>query len=320
MRASRLLAILILLQLRTRLTAETLAEEFEVSVRTIYRDIDELSAAGVPVYGDRGPGGGFQLLDGYRTHLTGLDSSETEAMGLIGLAEPAAALGLGEASARARGKLLAALPVSSLDVAGRIGARFHLDTVDWYRTAESTPHLPALARAALDQRSIAMKYESWTATRDWEIDPLGVVLKAGVWYVIGMAKAKLRTFRVSKIQTLSISDASFAYPSDFNLAQHWRTELDRFESGLRPLKASLSVSPLGLKRITEKGAYAARAVTQAAAAGKDGWAQIELPIETIEQAALLLLSIGPEFDVLAPAELARAIHNIAQSIAINLKW
>src|SRR6185295_10620801 len=127
MRASRLLSILILLQVRLRLTAEALAEEFEVSVRTIYRDIDALSAAGIPVYGDRGPGGGFRLLDGYRTRLTGLAPDEAEAMMMIGLPGPAAALGLASAATRAKGKLLAALPASGGEDAGRMAQRFHLD-------------------------------------------------------------------------------------------------------------------------------------------------------------------------------------------------
>ena len=110
MRASRLLSILMLLQLRDRLTAEVLAAEFEVSVRTIYRDIDRLAEAGVPVYADRGPGGGFRLVDGYRTRLTGLAADEVEAMFMIGLPGPAAALGMGPAASNAGRKMLASNP------------------------------------------------------------------------------------------------------------------------------------------------------------------------------------------------------------------
>jgi len=214
MGASRLLSILILLQLRVRLTAEALAEEYEVSVRTIYRDIDALSAAGIPVYGERGPGGGFQLLDGYRTRLTGLAAGEAEAMLMIGLPGPAAALGLGAATARARGKLLASLPAAGSAEAGRMAGRFHVDPVDWYRADEPVPHLPSIARAVLDQKCVSMTYESWTGVRDWTIEPLGLVLKGGAWYVVARGAGKPRIFRVSNILTHRVEEGGFERPAD----------------------------------------------------------------------------------------------------------
>src|SRR5579862_4010287 len=172
MQASRLLSILLLLQTRGRMTAQALADEFEVSVRTIYRDVDQLSAAGVPVYADRGRLGGFQLLDGYRTKLTGLTPAEAEALFLSGLPGPAADLGLGEAMAQAQLKLLAALP--GREGAGRIVARFHLDPVGWFRGPERTDHLPALAEAVWNSRTIRIRYESWKDVVDRDLEPLGL--------------------------------------------------------------------------------------------------------------------------------------------------
>lgn len=319
MRASRLLSIQILLQLRGRVTAEALAEEFEVSVRTIYRDIDSLSAAGVPVYADRGPGGGFQLLDGYRTRLTGLTSDEAEAMFLIGLPGQAAALGLGPAAATAGRKLLASLPASWSKDAGRMAARFHMDPVEWYRAAEKVEHLPAMARAVLDQRCIAMTYESWTKTKKWTIEPLGLVLKAGAWYVAGRSGKAVRIFRVSNILELAVLDTLFERPDDFDLAAYWREELERFEAGLRPSKASLRVTATGLQRLAKLGAYAAQAVKEAAAPDAKGWARVALPIETIEQAALALLSIGPEVEVVEPLALRARVKDLAQQVARRAK-
>ena len=315
MRASRLLSILILLQLRVRLTAEALAQEFEVSVRTIYRDIDELSAAGVPVYGDRGPGGGFQLLDGYRTRLTGLAADEAEAMFMIGLPGQAAALGLGAAAARAGGKLLAALPAGWSQDAGRMRARFHLDPVDWYQAEQPVKHLPALARAVLDQRVAEMRYDSWTGIRPWTVEPLGLVLKASAWYLVGRRDQLIAMFRVSNILDLSVQDTTFQRPPDFDLPNYWRHQLTQFEVDLRPGAAQLRATALGRKRLAQLGAYAAKAVAEAQPPDSQDWAQLALPIENLDQAALALLAIGPEVEVLQPAELRTCLRALALQVA-----
>ncbi|MES2057243.1 MAG: WYL domain-containing protein [Pseudomonadota bacterium] len=314
MRASRLLSILILLQLRTRLTARALADEFEVSERTIYRDIDALSAAGVPVYGDRGPGGGFQLLDGYRTRLTGLASDEAEAMLMIGLPGPAAALGLGPAASRAKGKLLAALTPGSVDGAARIGGRFHLDPVDWYRDDQPAEHLPRLTRAVLDQRIVEMRYESWTATHDWRIEPLGLVMKGGGWYCVAAARGKIRLFKVANILSATMLETGFERPADFDLSAFWSEAIQRFEGDLRSSEAVLRASPLGLKRLARLGSHAARAVQTTGAAEDDGWVRLTLAVEQGEQAALDLLGVGPEIEVIEPPELRATLRDLAARI------
>ncbi len=315
MRASRLLSILILLQLRGRMTAEALAEEFEVSVRTIYRDLEDLGAAGIPVRGEPGPGGGFALVDGYRTRLTGLGSDEAQAIFMIGLPGPAAALGLGGAAARAEGKLLAALSPSLGAEARRVAARFHLDALDWYRAAESTPHLPALARAVLDARAVEMTYESWTTTRDRRAEPLGLVLKAGAWYAVARAGGAPRIFRVSKIRALRVQGDVFERPAEFDLPRWWEAELARFETELRRDVATLRASPLGRERLARLGAFAAQAVASADAPDPDGWARVRLPIETLEHAALLLLGVGPELEVLEPSALRAQVRALAERVA-----
>ena len=314
MRASRLLSILILLQLRGRMTAETLADEFEVSIRTVYRDVDALSAAGVPIYGDRGPGGGFQLLDGYRTRLTGLAADEAEAMFMIGMPGPAAALGLGAAAARAGGKLLASLSPPVGEGAGRIGTRFHLDPVNWYRADEPIPFLPFIARAVLDQRVIEMTYESWSGLRDWRVEPLGLVLKAGAWYLVAKARRGVQTFRVSNIRTQQVTETRFERPADFDLPSWWTASLERFEAELRPARALVRLSELGRRRLAELGAYAAAAVAAAETPDETGWAVVSLPIETIDKAALTLLGLGPEVKVIEPVELRESLHDLAERV------
>lgn len=315
MRTSRLLSILIQLQLRGSATAEALAREFEVSVRTIYRDIERLGASGVPVYADRGPGGGFRLLDGYRTRLTGLETDEAEALYMIGLPGPAEALGIGDAAGRAGRKMLAALPASRGELAGRLGDCFHLDPVDWYRAESPPEHLPAIARAVLAGHGLSMTYDSWTGVRDWSVRPFGLVLKAGHWYLVAEGHGKRRIFKVSNIRAHALDGSTFERPRDFDLAAWWSAETARFEAELRRESASLQVTAPGMKRIAALGAYAQAAVDAAIATDREGWMRIELPIEHIEQAALLLLGIGPEVRVLAPEALRLRLGELARAMA-----
>ena len=286
-------------------------------MRTIYRDIDALSAAGIPVYGDRGPGGGFQLLDGYRTKLTGLAADEAESLLMIGQPGAAAAFGLDGAAQRARGKILASLtPVGSAG-AERIAARFHIDPADWYRADAPAPHLPAVARAVLDQRQVIVTYESWTGVRGWTLEPLGLVQKAGAWYLVAAGGGKTRNFKVSNILELQVSDG-FERPPEFDLAAWWQAELARFEGELRPDVAELRASREGLRRLAKLGAYAAEAVRGADAPEADGWARLFLPVER-GRAALVLLGIGSEIEVIGPPELRESLRQLAEQVFMRAR-
>ncbi len=313
MRTSRLLSLLILLQLRGGANADTLAREFEVSVRTIYRDIDRLAAAGVPVYADRGPGGGFRLLEGYRTRLTGLAADEAEALCLIGMPGPAQALGMGDAAADAAHKMMASLPDAGGALAVRMRERFHLDPVDWYCEDDTPIVLRPIARAVLDRTELEMRYDSWTGVRDWVVRPLGLVLKAGHWYLVAEGHGKPRIFKVANIQRHFATDRVFERPHGFDLAPWWAAETARFEAQLRGETATLQVTDLGLARIAKLGTYA-KTATQAACRHDTGWSRMILPIETIEQAALLLLGIGPEVRVQAPDALRLRLRALADAV------
>ena len=316
------MSILILLQLRGRVTADALAEEFEVSLRTIYRDIDELSAAGIPVQSERGPNGGFQLMQGYQTKLTGLASHEAEALFMIGMPNAAVELGLGDAATDATRKLLASLPPALSEDASRIGTRFHLDPVEWYHSAAPLPHLPALARAVLDQHTVSVSYSSWKGDVNRILAPLGLVLKAGAWYLVALslgsagdaAASSPRTFKVSNIREQTVSDVSFSRPKNFILATYWRESMSRFETDLRPGRATLRASPLGLKRLAELGAFASNAVSQASQPDRSGWSTLVLPTETTDHAARLVMSIGVEVEVIEPRELRAAVRSLAREV------
>lgn len=315
MRASRLLSLLMLLQSRGRMSAAALAEALEVSVRTVHRDVDELSAAGVPIWADRGRLGGLQLQAGWRTQVDGLTAPEAQAMFLGGLPGTAADLGLGEALASAQLKLLAALPDGWRDDARRVGARFHLDPVDWYRGPSTVDHLPAIAQAVWKERRVVMRYDSWKGEVSRQVDPLGLILKAGMWYVAAQVGDGVRTYRLSSLLALELTEAQFERPADFDLAAWWQASTRRFEKGLAVDTAELRVTSEGLKAMRHLGA----AVSQAAdsSAGEPdaaGWRRVTIPIESVPHAAAQVLRLGAQAEVLQPAALRRAVLERLDSI------
>lgn len=313
MQASRLLSILMLLQSHGRLTAPALARLLEVSPRTILRDIDQLSAAGVPVWGEPGRAGGFQLREGWSTTLTGLTEPESQALLLAGLPAAATDLGLGEAAASARLKVVAALPAEWRQQADRVGARLHIDPVDWYRRGETPACLRAAAEAVWNGRRIAVRYESWRGTSERELEPLGLVMKGGTWYLAARTAGQdeVRTYRLSAVKTLRVLDSGFRRPRAFDLAAWWRATSARFEAGLHPVQARVAVSPraLGWLRNTltpftpdDRPAPASPPVPL-----PGGWVVVRLPIESVEHGARRLLGFGAEAQALAPPALVRAV-------------
>ena len=316
MRASRLLSILLMLQTRGRLTAETLAATFEVSVRTIYRDIEQLSAANVPVYADRGPGGGFQLLDGFRTKLTGLTESEAETLFVAGLPGPASQMGLADQLLSAQLKLTAALPERNRASARRIAQRFHLDPVDWFRSPASARLLPEIARALWSDSVIEVVYQRSDRRVMRRLKPLGLVLKAGIWYLVAEVSQQLRTYRISNIVEIAVTHERFVRPKDFDLAHFWTESSRAYEVGLYRDKAVLRLSPRGFSRLELLGSAVAEAASESAQpTNRDGWRRVEIPIESVEQAASDFFRLGAEVEVLKPRELRRRLAMAARSMA-----
>ena len=316
MRASRLLSILLLLQTRGRMTADALAAEFEVSVRTIYRDIDQLSAAGAPVYADRGRSGGFQLMDGYRTRLTGLTDAEAETLFLGGLSGPAAQMGFSGAVTTMQLKLLAALPPERQAAAERLAGRFHLDPVGWHQNPDEAERLPAIAQAVWTSRRITVRYESWKGEVTRELEPLGLILKAGLWYLAARPaegrSREPRTYRVSNILELTVGEATFDRPARFDLAAWWEEASRRFEVGIFTGAATLRLSREGLRRLARLGVEQARIAASAEATAGSGMVEVTVPIESIEHAAVDFLRLGAEAEVLTPPGLRSAMRETAR--------
>ncbi|MFE7931618.1 helix-turn-helix transcriptional regulator [Streptomyces sp. NPDC057456] len=310
MKSSRLVSILLLLQTRGRMTAAQLAEELEVSVRTVYRDVEALGAAGVPLYGDAGHAGGYRLLDGYRTRLTGLTADEAEALFLAGVPGPAAQLGLGPVLAAAQLKVRAALPSELRVHADRISGRFHLDAPGWYTDAgaDEVPYLSAVADAVWNNRILYVVYRRWREPTDVErrLEPYGLVLKAGRWYVV--AGPGPRTFRVDQILELTPSDEVFTRPDDFDLAAHWTAYQRGFHERLYKDRAEAVVR-------LAPGVTLARAVRRDEPAGVDGWTVATVPIESVEHAHADFLRLGADVEVLQPPELRERIARTVTELA-----
>ena len=316
MRASRLLSLQMLLETRGRMGAQALADALEISVRTLYRDVDQLSAAGVPIYAERGRHGGFALLPGWKTTLTGLTPTEAQAVFLSGLPGPAQDLGLGGDVEGARLKLLTALPAAWREDAQRVSTRLHLDPVDWYRESDPTPHLPAVAAAVWSGHQIAMRYESWADTVERIVSPLGLVLKAGVWYLValpslagaGGGPRTPRTYRVSSIRAVQPLEQPVRRPARFDLPGYWAQSIRRFESEIHTGEAALLATPAGLQGLRAISAAVARAVAGAAPSRrKDGRVAVRIPIESVEHACGQLMRLSPQVEVLRPAALRRAL-------------
>ncbi|MFF0298542.1 helix-turn-helix transcriptional regulator [Kitasatospora sp. NPDC004614] len=303
MRASRLVTLLLLLQNRGRLTARQLADELEVSVRTVYRDVEALAAAGIPLYGEAGHAGGYRLVDGYRTRLTGLTADEAQAAFLAALPGTAAELGLGEALATARLKLRAALPAELRAHADRIQERFLLDAPGWYGDADRTPHLAAVADAVWARRALLLQYRRWRAPEEISrrVEPYGLVLKAGRWYLVAGGPSGIRTYRVDQILELTCLGEEFTFPLGFSLPAYWTAHLADFHSRLHTGHALVRLTPEGARRlgVPPEGA----------------WTRARIPIESLDHAHGEFLRLGTDVEVLEPPELRTRLAATVQALA-----
>ena len=320
MRASRLLAILLTLTVRGRVSAAELAEQLEVSVRTIYRDVEALSAAGVPVYATRGRHGGIALLAGYRTRLTGMTADEADALFLAGVPGAAADLGLGSVLAATQLKLLAALPPELRERAARIRETFFLDAPGWLRESEAPPFLATIAEAAWLGRRLEVRYERANrVVGDRVLEPLGLVLKAGTWYLVARPHPEdgrgPRTYRVSRVHAAAMTGDAFTRPEGFDLEAFWAEYQRGYEQRVYRETALIRLSPQGRDLLFLVGTIPARRA-RAAMSEPDatGWTTTRLPVESVRHAEHALLQLGEHVEVLEPPELRAAIRVAAHAL------
>lgn len=249
MRAARLIRMVLLLQSRPSMTAAELARELEVSERTVARDVLSLSEAGVPVYADRGRAGGYRLIGGYRTRLTGLGRSEVEALFLSGVPAALRDMGLADAASAARLKVSAALLPELRDAADGAAQRFHLDAPAWYREPATPELLPAVADAVWDDRRVAARYRRKDTEVERELEPYGLVLKAGVWYLAARAGEDVRVYRIDRFTSVTLLDDRFTRDPDFDLPAFWAERAAQFARSILRDEVTVRLTPAGARQL-----------------------------------------------------------------------
>ncbi|HEU4536950.1 MAG TPA: WYL domain-containing protein, partial [Polyangiaceae bacterium] len=314
-RSSRLLALLLVLQRRRGATAAALADELEVSVRTLYRDVAALAEAGIPVWAEPGPGGGVRLTEGWHTRLDGLSADEAAALFLSGAPQAVTDLGLAAVAVNARAKVDATLPAELRGRAGRIRERFLLDAPGWFARPEPLDALPAVAEAVWAGRRLALRYGERSARR--RVDPLGLVLKAGTWYLVARHRSAIKTYRVGRIRRAEASGEGFERPAGFDLAAWWGAASAEFDASLLVYRCRVRLSPrarVTLPRLVPHDAIR-RMVEGAGPPDEEGWCPVELALESEEVAADQLAGLGEGVEVLAPATLRRRLHDVGVRLA-----
>ena len=314
MRADRLLSVLLLLQVHRRMTARELAGRLEVSERTIHRDMEALSAAGFPVFAERGIGGGWMLVEGYRTNLTGLNKDEIQALFLTKPLRVLADLGLEKASNAALIKLSAALPLAHRDSAEYARQRIHVDAGGWHRSTESIEFLPALQEAIWKERKLKFSYLRGGGCDPVErlVDPLGLVAKGSVWYLVAGVEGQIRSYRVSRVSGALMTEQPCIRPKGFDLACYWEQSAVIFKANLPQYQALVRVHPDSFPIMRYAGRFAR--IGQVSEPDAEGWLTVSLRFDVEEMAIEYALSFGAKMEVLEPETLREKVIDAAKSV------
>ncbi|GAA3844248.1 WYL domain-containing protein [Streptomyces phyllanthi] len=311
--------MVLLLQSRPSMTAAELARELEVSERTVTRDAQALSEAGVPVYADRGRAGGYRLIGGYRTRLTGLARSEAEALFLSGVPGALREMGLEDTASAARLKVSAALLPSLKDAPRTAAQRFHLDAPAWFKEPETPDLLPTVADAVWDDRIVTARYHRGDTEVERRLEPYALVLKAGTWYLCARVTehASFRVYRIDRFTAVAVGEERFTRDEEFDLPAFWEERAAQFARSILRTEVVVRLSGEGVRRLAHTADP--QAVREALAAAGDpderGRVTVTLPVESEEVAHTQLTALGPEVEVLSPAALRKRFTEDAARLA-----
>lgn len=313
MRGDRLVSILMLLQAHGKLTAQQLAERLEVSERTIYRDMDALSAAGFPIVADRGQKGGWRLLDDYRSRLSGLKASELQSLFLSPSDELLADLGLSETWESARQKLIASLPADHRKKVQTVWNRIHIDTSTWKGQKEELQTFEVLKQAIWQEKKVHIVYkraDGLLITRD--VDPLGLVAKGSRWYFVAAHEGELRNYRVSRIRKAEQTEEAFIRPANFDLAAYWKTSTQSFVKQLPTYPVQIEARETLIPRLTFTDIFVR--IAEVRRAERSGWFSVQLIFDTKEEAKRYLLGFATDVRVIEPSLLQQEICAMAEAM------
>ncbi len=309
MRADRLIAILMHLQARGRTSGRALAEKLEVSERTIHRDMEALAAAGVPVYAERGSGGGWELSEGYRTNLTGMKHKEALSLLMSHSGFIARELGREQDFDAAILKLLASMPDAVRTGIQSAHGKIHIDTAGWGEMSPRPDALEPVQEALLGERKLTFTYRGQDGARKRIVTPLGLVLKGKTWYLASHGNRAVRNYRLSRMTAVRVLADRGRVPADFDLARHWRESTRAFAEGFPSYKTRLKV------RADRMGWLMSVPYVEVVELKRTKqWVQVEADLEQLERAVSVLLPFGIAIEVLEPLELREEMRKAAESI------
>jgi predicted DNA-binding transcriptional regulator YafY len=317
-RADRLISLLMLLQSRGRMKAHQLAAELEVSERTVYRDIDALSAAGVPVYGECGRDGGFALLDSYHTRLTGMTDEELRILFMLRIPEPLNELGVSTELKKALLKLSASIPEARRSLEDEIRLKFYLDSTGWEQRIEPLPHLPLVFRAIREEHTIQIKYQPMfnVILEQW-VNPLGLVAKGGDWFLVCSYKDKINVHTVSELLEVCLGEERFTRPPEFDVAEFWKEWCTTQALAGETYKVTLRILPSLIPYISYLFGDKAKKLSEVL--GEADGAIYEMTFDSLDAARGKLLPLGGAVEVLNPRGLRCSIKDYAEQICLIYK-
>lgn len=311
MRADRLVSIVLLLQTRGKLTSQTLAEELGVSRRTILRDLDALSTAGIPVYAEGGHAGGIALDENYRTTLNGLQESEIATLLISSNAAPLRDLGMDEAGKRTTLKLLTALPLSQRPSLEHVRQRILIDPAWWWHETQPLPFWERLQQAVYEDRRIQMIYENYQGeVVERVVEPYSLVAKSSFWYLIARRDGELRTYRVSRIREISLLDDHFEHDRDYDLQSYWQNHLQEFMETMDEYSFTLRVQPerVGFAKSLTSGRWEIIELSE------NEWITMRFHLESQSLAKMMVFGLGAQAVVVEPQDLYQSVIDTAREM------
>ncbi|BDH61663.1 transcriptional regulator [Lysinibacillus sp. PLM2] len=313
MKGDRLISIVLLLQTHGQMTAKELSERLEVTERTIYRDMEALSGAGIPVFAERGKNGGWSLLEGYRTNLTGLKESEIRALFVSPSQQLIEDLGLSRTFEEARNKLIASLPYSYQENAKNVWNRIYIDTSTWRQRKEKMETFEVLKSAIWNENKIKIEYQRADGkTSERVVNPLGLVAKGALWYFIASKEDnEIRNYRVSRIKTAEPIGDSFTRPKNFDLAQYWSESTKNFLDNLPKYDIRVEIEPSILPRLQFSGRFVQSVDLENK--NQNGWIPVKLSFDTEDEARRYVLGFADQMKVIQPKELRQKIVEMAEA-------